>query len=112
LKLDVHKNAQKVTTLSSSINISVLLKLSFYFLVTILLKGQLKIGHRSPSSQEAKMEEMRSNRYKFHQERFHLDISNNLIVFFTVRVIIHWNNLPSNADLFTMWLDSVLDNLI
>ncbi|KFQ49940.1 hypothetical protein N334_14201, partial [Pelecanus crispus] len=34
------------------------------------------------------------NRYKLHQERFHLDIRKK---FFTLRTIIHWNNLPRDV---------------
>ncbi|GAB0182117.1 hypothetical protein GRJ2_000677000 [Grus japonensis] len=40
------------------------------------------------------MEKTRGNRYKLHWERFHLDIRKK---FFTVRTIIHWNNLPRDV---------------
>jgi len=61
------------------------------------------------------MEKTRSNGYKLHQERFHFDIGNKC---FTVRTIIHWNNVPRDVvkspslEVFKMQLDRVLDNFI
>ncbi|KAK4832286.1 hypothetical protein QYF61_021685 [Mycteria americana] len=60
------------------------------------------------------MEKTRGNRYNFHQERFHLGIRKK---FFTVRTIIHQNNLPrdvvesSSLEVFKTQLYRVLDNL-
>ncbi|KAK4829749.1 hypothetical protein QYF61_006458 [Mycteria americana] len=61
------------------------------------------------------IEKTKNNGYKLHQERFHLDIRKK---FFTVRTIIHCNNLPGDMvespslEVFRMQLDRVLDNLI
>ena len=60
-------------------------------------------------------EKTRANEYKLHWERVHLDIRNT---FFTVRTIIHWNNLPRDVvdfpplEVFKMRLDRVVDDLI
>jgi len=61
------------------------------------------------------VERTRGNGYKFHWERFLLNVRRK---FFTVRTINHWNNLPRvwvespSLEAFKMQLDRVLDNLI
>jgi len=61
------------------------------------------------------MKKTRDDRYKLHQERFHLDIRKE---FLTGRTIMPWNSLPGDAvespslEVFKMQMERVLDNLI
>ncbi|GAB0181377.1 hypothetical protein GRJ2_000603000 [Grus japonensis] len=64
-------------------------------LITVFqyLKGGYK-EDRGSLITRSHMEKTKGNGYKLHQERFHLDIRNNI---FTVRTINHWNNLPRDV---------------
>jgi len=58
---------------------------------------------------------MRENGFKLEEGRFRLEIRKK---FFTVRVVIHWNKLPSEVvyslslEVFKAQLDGVLSNLV
>ncbi|KAK4829880.1 hypothetical protein QYF61_007272 [Mycteria americana] len=64
-------------------------------LITVFqyLKGSYK-EDRGFLFTRSHMEKTRGNRYKLHQERFHLDRRKK---FFTLRTINHWNNLPRDV---------------
>lgn len=54
----------------------------------------LKVGYKEDGVfvyTRSPMERTSVNSYKLHRERFHLDIRKK---FFTMRIIIVWNNLP------------------
>lgn len=80
-----------------------------------LVKGQLERQKNSLPSYGVTRRRKGSNGYKLLKERFHPDIRNT---FFAVRTIIWWNNVPrdvvesSSMEVFKLWLDRVLDNLI
>ncbi|KAK4805622.1 hypothetical protein QYF61_022380 [Mycteria americana] len=81
----------------------------------ITVSQYLKGGYKEDGGSlitRSHMEKTRASEYKLHRERFRLDIRNT---FFTVRTIIHWNNLPRDVvesplmEVFKMRLDKVLD---
>jgi len=58
---------------------------------------------------------MRENSFKFEEDRFRIDIRKK---FFKVRVVTHWNRLPSEVvnapslEVFKARLDGTLRNLV
>lgn len=62
----------------------------------------------------ANTEKTRGNRYKLHNERFHLDVRD----IFTVGAVSCWDNLPRamvecpSLDVFQLWSEEVLSDLV
>lgn len=63
----------------------------------------------------SRMENRQGKEYKLYQESFHHDIRQ---VFFTVKIIFQWNDLPRDMveslllEVFKIQLDRMLENLI
>lgn len=62
----------------------------------------------------SRTEKTRGRVSNLHWETFHLDLGKK---FFTVRAIIHWNNIPRDVgsqtlEVFKMQLDRMLGNLM
>ncbi|KAK4832107.1 hypothetical protein QYF61_020734 [Mycteria americana] len=79
------------------------------------LSSDLQLSQKNTSIKALSLWLFVRNSWQRFGESFHLNIRKK---FFTVRTIVHWNNLPRDTvkspslEVFEMQLDRVLDNLI